>query len=146
MVAGPGALDGLSKCFESLGDYSAEDTIRWLSEIQQKRVFRGTISIFDGLWDRPLQPIDVQNLFCEVSKYTRVTHPEFKGLSGRTRIKRRFKTAGTLPRPFFPPKWGINDRVEEWFVEQGANGSRGPEPFDLASPPSTLAPDNEESD
>ena len=145
VVAGPGALDGLSKCFESLGDYSAEDTIRWLSEIQQEEFSRHDLD-FDGLWDRPLQPIDVQNLFCEVSKYTRVTHPEFRGLSGRTRIKRRFKTAGTLPRPFFPPKWGINDRVEEWFVEQGANGSRGPEPFDLASPPSTLAPDNEESD
>ena len=40
VVAGPGALDGLSKCFESLGDYSPEDTIAWLSDMQVEEFSR----------------------------------------------------------------------------------------------------------
>jgi DNA invertase Pin-like site-specific DNA recombinase len=34
--------------------------------------------------------IDAQNLFCEISKYARVVHPDVAGTSGRTRIKQRF--------------------------------------------------------
>ena len=36
---------------------------------------------FRDLWGRRLQLIDCQNLFCEVSKYARVKHPEIMGLS-----------------------------------------------------------------
>ena len=55
-----------------------------------------------------LQLIDCQNLFCEVDKYARVVHPEFVGLSGRSRIKQRFVAA---PRPipqWYPPKWNVH--------------------------------------
>ncbi len=31
---GPGALNGLAKCFSSLGDYSPADAIRWVTERQ----------------------------------------------------------------------------------------------------------------
>jgi hypothetical protein len=117
VVAGPGALDGLSKCFESLGEYSPADTIRWLSDIQRDEFARYGLD-FEGLWGRPLQPIDVQNLFCEVSKYTRVTHPEIRGRTGRKRIKQRFAMTGPLPQPFFPPKWGLNQRIDEWFASR----------------------------
>ena len=119
VVAGPGAVDGLSKCFESLGEYSAADAILWLTDRQEEEFERYGLS-FGCLWGRPLQPIDVQNVLCEVSKYTRITHPEVKGRSGRTRIKQRFTSAGALPRPFFPPKWGLNRRVDEWFAAGGA--------------------------
>lgn len=115
VVAGPGALDGLSKCFESLGDYSPEDTIRWFADTQAEEFDRHEQE-FHGLWGRPLQPIDMQNLFCEVSKYTRATNPEVKGVAGRTRIKQRFRATGELPRPFFPPKWGLNDEVIRWMA------------------------------
>ena len=117
VVAGPGALDGLSKCFESLGEYSAADAILWLSDIQADEFARYGLD-FEGLWGRPLQPIDVQNLFCEVSKYTRVTHPEIKGRSGRKRIKQRFAITGPLAKPFFPPKWGLNQRIDEWLTRR----------------------------
>ncbi len=119
VVAGPGALDGLAKCFESLGDLTPADAIIWLTDRQDEEFKRYGLS-FGGLWGRPLQPIDVQNLLCEVSKYTRATHPEIRGRSGRTRIKQRFTAAGALPRPFFPPKWGLNRRVDKWFDEGGA--------------------------
>ena len=114
VVAGPGALDGLSKCFESLGEYSPEDAILWLSDRQDEE-FRREDLRFDGLWGRSLRPIDVQNLLCEVSKYTRATHPEIKGRAGRGRIKQRFSAAGPVPKPFFPPKWELNEHVKKWF-------------------------------
>ena len=114
VVAGPGALDGLSKCFESLGEYSPEDVILWLSDRQEVE-FRREALHFDGLWGRSLRPIDVQNLLCEVSKYTRATHPEIKGRAGRGRIKQRFSSAGSVPKPFFPPKWELNEHIDKWF-------------------------------
>ena len=115
VVAGPGARDGLRKCFDWLGDYTLAEHIVWMTERQEEEFERYGLR-FDGLWGRSLQPIDVQNLLCEVSKYTRVTHPEVQGRSGRTRIKQRFKAAGDLRRPFLPPKWGLNRRIEEWFA------------------------------
>lgn len=114
VVPGPGALDGLAKCFHTLGDLTPAEAILWLVDCQHREFTRYGLA-FDGLWGRPLQPIDVQNLLCEVSKYTRVTHPGFLGRSGRTRIKQRFKPAGVLPRPFFPPNWGLQPRIEAWF-------------------------------
>jgi len=122
VVAGPGALDGLSKCFESLGDYSPADTIRWVADAQEEEFGRNELD-FRGLWGRPLQLIDVQNLFCEVSKYTRVTNPDVKGVSGRTRIKQKFRVTGVLPRPVFPPKWGLCDEVDKWFEARRTGGA-----------------------
>ena len=117
VVAGPGALDGLSKCFDSLGDYSAADTILWVTDRQEDEFRRYKLD-FQGLWGRSLQPIDVQNLFCEVSKYTRVTNPEIRGKAGRKRIKRRFTMTGELSAPFFPPKWGLGQEIAEWFKKR----------------------------
>ena len=116
VVAGPGALDGLSKCFDSPGEYSPEDVILWLSDRQEEEFCRTGLR-FDGLWGRSLRPIDVQNLLCEVSKYTRATHPEIKGRTGRGRIKQKFAAAGPVPKPFFPPKWELNEQVEKWFTD-----------------------------
>lgn len=106
VVAGPGALDGLSKCFTSPGEYSPSDIIHLLAERQNDEFARFGLT-FDDLWGRPMQPIDVQNVFCEVSKYTRVSHPELAGASGRVRIKQRFSSHGAMPDPFFPPKWKL---------------------------------------
>ena len=118
VVAGPGALDGLAKCFESLGEFTPAETIDWLTDRQDEEFERYGLT-FSGLWGRPLQPIDVQNLLCEVSKYTRATHPEVRGRSGRTRIKQRFLPAGSLPKPFFPPKWGLNRRIDKYLGDVG---------------------------
>lgn len=119
VVAGPGALDGLSKCFDSLGEYTPEDTILWLSDLQDEE-FRQDNLEFHGLWGRSLRPIDIQNLLCEVSKYTRVAHPDVEGHAGRRRIKQKFREAGPLLRPFFPPKWELNERINKWFDEGGS--------------------------
>jgi hypothetical protein len=110
VVPGPGARDGIRKCFKSLGDYSESDVIRLVAE-RQDREFAARGLTFNSLWGRPLQLIDCQNLFCEVDKYARVAHPEVLGHSGRTRIKQRFIANPSPLRPWFPPKWNLNDSI-----------------------------------
>jgi hypothetical protein len=107
VIAGPGALDGIAKCFAHTGGRSPEEVIHWICE-QQERAFADAGLSFQTLFGRRLQPIDCQNLFCEVSKYARVVHPEIKGLSSRTRIKQSFRRAADpLPPPMFPPRWKL---------------------------------------
>jgi len=111
VVAGPGALDGISKCFADTGGKSASQVIYWMYE-NQESVFADLEINFQSLFGRRLQPIDCQNLFCEISKYARVAHPDVKGLSGRTRIKQSYRPyPSKFPAPFFPPKWGLSVEV-----------------------------------
>jgi hypothetical protein len=106
VVAGPGALEGLRKCFTALPAGDEEEAILWVARTQQAHFDRLGLR-FDTIGGRPLQPIDCQNLFCEIDKYTRVSHPHITKLAGRTRIKQGFTTANRQPLPpiFIPPKW-----------------------------------------
>ena len=106
--AGPGALRGLRKVFLTLGDYSPADAIAQMVENQETE-FRRLGLPFGGLWGRPLHAIDCQGLFCEVDKYCRQALPHLA--SNRTRIKAKFQPSGTPLNYFFPPKWGLNDRI-----------------------------------
>lgn len=116
VVPGPGARDGLAKCFSDPGDLRPAELIRWTMETQREQFARRGIT-FDDLWDRPLQLIDCQNLYCEVDKYARAAHPEFTGRTGRTRIKQRFRPRSEPLTAWYPPKWEINDRAESWLRE-----------------------------
>ncbi len=109
---GPGARDGIRKCFSSLGGLSEVDIIRLMTDRQELEFERLGIE-FSTLWGRRLQLIDIQNLFCEIGKYARVKHPEIQDISGRTRIKQRFAPMSHLEIPWYPPKWGINDKMEK---------------------------------
>ena len=110
VCAGPGAKDGIRKCFSETAGLSEPEIIKLMAEKQEEEFQRLGIE-FDTLWGRRLQLIDCQNLFCEVDKYSRVAHPEFTGLTGRTRIKQKFRaTTAHLPY-WFPPKWGINEKI-----------------------------------
>jgi alpha-glutamyl/putrescinyl thymine pyrophosphorylase clade 1 len=107
VVAGPGALDGISKCFVEADERSAEELIYWVADRQDSEFKRMGLQ-FDGLFGRRLQPIDCQNLFCEISKYSRVAHPEVPGIAHRHRIKRLYRPdARPLPPPSFPPRWRV---------------------------------------
>jgi hypothetical protein len=107
VVAGPGALDGISKCFLSTGGRTPDQLIQWVTD-HQEREFEARGIDFPGLFGRRLHPIDCQNLFCEISKYARVAHPDIPGVANRHRIKQGY-TCDTreLPAPMFPPKWGL---------------------------------------
>ena len=109
VVPGPGALDGIAKCFHNARSHDPSAIINWMVEHQDDEFHRLHLA-FDGLFGRRLQPIDCQNVFCEVSKYARIAHPNFPGESGRKRIKQRYKPKLHAPadQPFFPPKWGLD--------------------------------------
>lgn len=120
VVAGPGARDGIRKCFGAEASGIEAAVIEYMTETQHEHFERLGLT-FNGLRGRPLQLIDSQNLFCEVDKYARVAHPDIAGISGRSRIKQRF-TALREPVPsWFPPKWGLNGGV-------GARSAGGPPP------------------
>lgn len=111
VMPGPGAKDGIRKCFESVGDYTEADIIKFAADQQDKQFSRLGLN-FRSLWGRPLQLIDCQNLFCEVDKYARQAHPEIRGITGRTRIKQKFTANSQIIQYWFPPKWKINDLIE----------------------------------
>ncbi len=107
---GPGALRGIKKCFEGLGDYKPADIILWMVEHQADEFERLGLA-FNGLWGRPLHAIDCQGLFCETDKYCREAAPELA--SARKRIKTRFSATLQPIQLFFPPKWGINHKLPQ---------------------------------
>jgi hypothetical protein len=112
IVPGPGAFDGINKCFGlSLSKDRPHDLINAAAIIEmcvegQEEFFRHFDLEPVTLFGRRLHLIDCQNLFCEIDKYSRVAHPEFN--LGRTEIKQKLKPAGQPPRPLFPPKWKLN--------------------------------------
>lgn len=110
VVAGPGAHDGIAKCFSDAWDLPAEDVIRAVTDSAADQFDAAGIA-FCSLWGRPLQLIDCQNLFCEVSKYARVAHPELPGRSGRTQIKQRYSATGATLEVGYPPRWGLPMRA-----------------------------------
>lgn len=106
--AGPGAKDGIAKCFKNFGDFSFEDIIHMMVDNQEEEFARLGLN-FTALGGRKLQLIDCQNIFCEVDKYSRIAHPEFVGYSQRTRIKQKYSPNSLDSIDyFFPPKWNMN--------------------------------------
>lgn len=106
VVPGPGAKDGIKKCFIHFGEYDFADIIKYVTDNQEKEFDRLGLD-FQSLGGRPLQLIDCQNLFCETDKYSRVKHPEISGFSDRTRIKQIYKPNSLQINYGYPPKWNI---------------------------------------
>jgi hypothetical protein len=111
VIPGPGALNGINKCFGlKLKASSQADLIDGASIIKrcvdiQEDEFKNCGLEPVTLFGRRLHLIDCQNLFCETDKYARVAHPQFN--LGRSQIKQKLQPIGPLPEPFFPPKWGL---------------------------------------
>jgi hypothetical protein len=106
VVPGPGARDGIRKCFVDAAGLTDSEIIRVVTECADQQ-FRRLGLTFATLWGRPLHLVDCQNLFCEVGKYARVLHPDVKGDSGRTRIKQKFVPNARPLLQWYPPKWGL---------------------------------------
>jgi len=110
VIAGPGAKDGIIKCFEDIGNYSYEDIIRMVCENQDqyfKEINRDPVNLFG----RKLKLIDCQNLFCEIGKYARVKFPHRTTKSNRTRIKQKYLPKQKTFNLWFPPKWHLNENL-----------------------------------
>lgn len=112
VIAGPGAKNGIQKCFREIDRYSYEDIIRFVTE-EQEAEFEKRNLVFKSLFGRQLQLIDCQNLFCETDKYARVAYPDITGKDIRKRIKQQYVNKELDEIHFFyPPKWGINDKIK----------------------------------
>lgn len=107
---GPGAVRGIKKVFTDLGGLTPQEVIMWMVEHQEEEFARLGYE-FNGLWGRRLHAIDAQGLFCETDKYCREAVPELT--SARSRIKARFSVTAEPMTMYFPPKWGINQKLPE---------------------------------
>lgn len=108
VIAGPGACDGIGRCFGDLGRRSFESVIHAVTESAADR-FSELGLRFPTIGTRALQPVDHQNLFCELDKYCRAVHPTLASRRGRTHLKRRFRPSGPIAKPVFPRAWGVGD-------------------------------------
>ena len=95
VMPGPGAKDGIRKCFADLDNRIEQYDIRWMAEHQQEQ-FASLGLAFQALWGRPLQLIDCQNLFCELDNYARVKHPDIAGWTGAEQNKATVQTQNQL--------------------------------------------------
>ena len=111
MVPGPGALSGLRQCFADTGKLTDAEVVRLVQQRPQG-CFAVAGVTFPSLPGRALQLIDVQNPFCKINKYARVAYPPFAGVDGRHRIKQRFQPFATMLPLWYPPRWGINGKLE----------------------------------
>lgn len=112
VIPGPGALDGIHKCFTDLGGLNEAEIIRLVADRQELEFKRLGLE-FRTLWGRELQLIDCQNLFCELSKYARIVHPDIRGVNDRTRIKQVYRPSAKPIDYWFPPKWEINHLIPD---------------------------------
>lgn len=106
VVAGPGARRGLKKCFESSPDWTDETLIAYTAS-RQELEFAARKLDWQPLPGRQLQLIDIQNIFCEVDKYTRLAEPKLEQTGQSRRPKQNYRFD---PKPLtagFPAKWGL---------------------------------------
>jgi len=109
--AGIGAIRGIKKCFISLDSSTYEGAIKFtqenINDLQRKFGF----TEFRNLFGRDPTLIDIQNCFCETDKYLRARMPELQ--VDNVRIKQKYKVSEKPIEFFFPPKWGINKKMED---------------------------------
>jgi hypothetical protein len=108
VLCGPGAISGINKCFRNsstAGNY--EKIVRHMVDVQGW-IFDSFGLKFQNLFGRPLHLIDCQNIFCELAKYTRESHPNLN--DKHKTIKFRFYPDQSKSKlePFYPPKWGLD--------------------------------------
>jgi hypothetical protein len=119
VIPGPGATSGLQKMFgSSINKAKASvrgfevEVIRWLAETQDQHFKRLGIR-FSGLGpDKlPMGVADIEHTVCEVDKYSRLAHPNFKGK--RTEMRRRYEpSSAPYPKnPCLPKAWAHPDRL-----------------------------------
>lgn len=111
VVAGPGAIRGIAKCFEDTGGLGPEEVVACMAAAAEEYL-SDQPTPFEDLDGRPLHLVDCQNLFCEVDKYARVRHPE-RSNGGPGRIKQNFTPDARPLALGYPPKWGLRWSADE---------------------------------
>ena len=96
VIAGPGARNGIDRCFSAHGQ-RYDEVIRLICQYQDECCLAAVASELPRLKGQPPAPMTVQNWFCEISKYLR----------GDSKNKYNVP-AGTIKpllEPVLPPWW-----------------------------------------
>lgn len=109
VVPGPGAIRGIQKCFPKVKKSFFPTLIRLIAEAQTVEFAHRGLT-FHYLGSRKLQLIDIQNLFCEIDKYSRRLAAYQK--AGH-RIKQKYKINPKKIDFVFPEKWHISFSMED---------------------------------
>lgn len=102
VIAGPGAVRGIKKCFPDAVEKEFTYIIEKMAD-QQESEFERLGLQFQPLQNRALQLIDCQNIFCEVDKYLRVKRPELN--ISTSRIKQNYTPHKERIHYQLPEKW-----------------------------------------
>ena len=102
------------------GGAQRAEIIRFMTERQDAEFARLGLH-FESLWGRPLQLIDCQNVFCELSKYARLRHPELAGISGSDADQAEVQADGGADRLLVPAQVG-DQREDRWAIRCGQIG------------------------
>jgi 5-hmdU DNA kinase-like protein len=109
VAAGPGAVRGIRKCFESTGALSDAALIQWV-QANQVELAASYDRAAPTLFGRPLQSIDCQGLFCETDKYCRVALPGL--VSQRKQIKAVLRPNDNITTLVVPPHWNLDTTLD----------------------------------
>lgn len=101
VVAGPGAIRGINKCFDNVSKKDYSSIIKTVA-INQDYEFKKRNLDFQFINNRKLQLIDIQNLFCEIDKYSRQIEAYN---TTNQRIKQKFKQNPSPVSCVIPSKW-----------------------------------------
>ncbi len=118
--AGIGSIRGIKKCFYPLGKSSFEDAIKYTHDNFEKYQQKYGFTEFKNLFGRQPTLIDIQNCFCETDKYLRAKMPEL--MIDNKRIKQKYKPTKKPIELFLPPKWGLNDKIENRCIQKNTEG------------------------
>jgi alpha-glutamyl/putrescinyl thymine pyrophosphorylase clade 1 len=95
VIAGPGARNGVNRCFNAHGKRYNE-VIRLVCQYQDECSLAAVGSEVPRLQSRAPAPMTVQNWFCEIGKYLRGDSKKYRVPAG---------TIKPLPEPVLPPWW-----------------------------------------
>ena len=98
---GPGALDGIAKCFSELGDFAPADAIRDMTDIQE-RAFEDIAPIPHC---RASSPSVVARIFLRSQQICTRCAPECRRAINRTRIKQLYQPSSRAHDVPCSPKW-----------------------------------------
>ena len=107
VVCGPGAKSGISKCYGDIPSSGYEDAVRHMVDVQDWLPAQYGYD-FKNLFGRPLHLIDCQNIFCELAKYTRISHPHLSDKRKTVRFRFVYDPGKPQIEPFYPPTWGLD--------------------------------------
>lgn len=109
VIAGPGAKRGIRKAFKNSEKFTDYDIINLVRKNQRSELKKYGYTV-NTLQNRELKLIDIQNIFCEFDKYTRVNMKSLKNgiieFDGNMRIKQKYKPISMTFDIVFPSKWG----------------------------------------